>query len=162
MTRIILIISLLLPRSAFSQPLKDADKERFIVGGIEIPILELQPKTRIRLKEPKVCIGEWDYTHVKGHILDSDAEREAEVARAKSDRDSVCEESKAGIRASHAAVEAKLRSDLNLKTEKLVLTSASLESIKAAHSTDLIHHYVVEGVLSTALLGVIGFLIIQN
>jgi hypothetical protein len=162
MIRIILIISLLLPRSAFSQPLEDGDKEILTVDGYDIEMLELFPKNKIRLKEPVLCMGEWDYTHTKGFILDSVAERDAEVARAKADRDSICETSKAGIRASHATVESKLRLDLQLKTEKLVFTSASLDSIKAAHRTDLIHHYVVEGVLSAALLGVISFLIIKN
>ena len=162
MIRFLLVVSLLLPRTSLGQPLKDSDKETLNVDGYEIDMLELFPKTRIRLKEPMLCMGEWDYAHTKGFVLDSVAERDAEVARAKADRDSICEKSKSDIRASHAVVEAKLRLDLNLKTEKLVLTSASLENTKAAHRTDLIHHYVVEGVLSAALLGVISFLIIKN
>ena len=162
MIRAILILSLLLPRAVFSQPVeKPNTREVLWVDGYEIAMTELLANKRFKLADTMLCMGEYDYTVVAGYIEDSVVARDAEIARVKSERDSICDTSKAAIREKRDAIESKLRFDLNLATEKLVHTSSTLEDTKAAHKSDLKHHYVVEAVLSVALLGVISVLIIK-
>lgn len=162
MIRLILIVSMLIPRFAQSQPTRGAvEPEILVVDGYEIPITELYPKKRIVLIEPLVCMGEYEYTLVEGFVADADITLSVEVSKAKSERDSICEESKAGIRAANTVVVNKLTTDWKLASERLVFTETALSETKSEHKVDLTHHYVIEGVLSVALLGVISTLIIR-
>lgn len=162
MIRLFLILSILMPRAGQSQPVREANEpETLVVEGYEIPITELVPKKRIVLVEPLVCMGEYEYTLVEGFVADADITLTLEVSKAKSERDSICEESKASIRAANTVVVNKLTTDLKLSSERLVFTQSALDTTKSEHKVDLTHHYVIEGVLSVALLGVISALIIR-
>ena len=161
MMRLLLIFTLVLTQVAHGQPLQKPKGEELWVEGYKVEITELFANKRIVLADTLLCMGEYEYSLVAGYIEDSAVDLDVKVSKAKAERDEICEESKQSIRSRCTSVESKLRLDLKLATERFNFTKTKLSESKAAHDSDLKHHYVVEAVLSTALLGVIGALFVK-
>lgn len=160
MMRFVCVILLcLMPLQTIAQP---ADGSSMIwVGEYRLQFKELRVDSRIRIADTLLCLDEYDYVYLEGYVEDTTLRCAARVARAKADRDSICDTSKGQIRKRCKQAEEALRLDLESMTKRFRDAQDDLDSAIQAHKSEITKHYVVEAVISAALLGVITVFIIK-
>ena len=160
MMRFVCILLLcLVPLQSVAQPASSPSE--IWVGEYRLQFKELRARSRIRIADTLLCLDEYDYVYLEGYIEEDTLRCAARVARAKADRDSICDTSKTQIRERCKQAEESLRSDLKSMTKRFRDAQSDLDSALQAHKSEIIKHYVVEAVISTALLGVITVFIIK-
>lgn len=158
----VLIIALALP--VRSQPLSPEGPQKdpvLMLGTYSLRFKSVDPKKRIKFVEPMQCIVDFDYVYLDGYVFDIVNGCSAQITAAKKERDEVCKTSKDAIRTQCASAETALKLDLEKMTSKFTRAESDLTRAEEAHKSELLRHYILEGVISAALLGVISALIVR-
>lgn len=157
---ILLAILVASHHDASAQPVT-LEKNEINIGEYVLSFKKLSSEKRIKLTNTLLCIDEFDYTYLAGHIEDASSKCDEQILRAKSDRDSICENSKSEIRKRCKETEDSLKLDLHRVMKDYRDIETELKDTKTAHKSELFKHYIVEAVISVALLGVITATIVK-
>ena len=156
---ICILLALAIPFQSLAQPTRDRDG--LWIGDYKLETRKFEPGQRIKIRHTYLCLNEYDYVYLEGFLQDYDARCAARVAKAKADRDAICETTKGQIRERCTANEKSLNLEITNLSKQLRDAKSDLEAAQEAHETEILKHYVVEAVITTALFGEITVFIIK-
>jgi hypothetical protein len=137
----------------------DPSDYTLLLDSYKLEVRVFTPGVRPRINTTLLCLDEFDYVYMKGFIEDADTLCGTKIEGGKRERDRICEESKAQIRKRCKDQELKLKTDVDLISQKFHGAKAELADTQARHKDELLTHYVIEGSLAAVLIGVVALVI---
>jgi hypothetical protein len=92
-------------------------------------------------------------------VTDQEAACKLRLDRAKIERDRICDDSKEQIRKRCEDTETRLKLEISKMTTKFVDKEAELQETIKRHGDEIFKHYMIEGSIALALIGVITVVI---
>lgn len=158
-----LVLSFMLTMSslAYAQP-SESDGSSTWVGAYKVVYNLIAAGEKVSFKFPTICVDEYDYSYMDGFIRDSTEITKTLVARAKAERDLICEKSKAEMRKRFSELESALRGKLSVAQRDLKIALKANTQLQEAHTKELRLHYIFEGVGVAVLTGVFIYAVWVN
>ena len=157
----VLSLVLTLSSAAYAQP-SESDENSTWVGAYKVAYSLISAGEKVSFKFPMVCVDEYDYSYMDGFIHDSAEITKNLVARAKAERDLICDKSKAEMRKRFSDLESALRGKLTIAQRDLDVALKANTQLQEAHKKELRLHYIFEGVGVAVLTGVFVYAIWAN